>query len=109
LATACLRAHAAILYRALRLRERGTERLRRAFLDALNGRDIAYGDIATKCWMSNWPYRRRVWVSTCTFLVLWGKSRAREFKAVLRLPGQVVGEYGAFDHSGERLALLAGY
>ncbi len=42
-------------------------------------------------------------------LVLGGKSRAREFKAVFRVPGQVVGEYGAFDHPGERLALLAGY
>ena len=38
-----------------------------------------------------------------------GKSRPGEFKAVLRVPGQVVGEYGTFDHSANRLALLAAY
>ena len=28
---------------------------------------------------------------------------------MLRVPGQVVGEYGAFDHSGGRIAVLAAY
>ena len=42
-------------------------------------------------------------------LVVGGKSRPGEFKAVLRVPGQVVGEYGTFDHSGSRLAVLAAY
>jgi len=36
-------------------------------------------------------------------------NRRHEYKAVLRVPGQEVGEYGSFDHSGDRLALLVGY
>ena len=42
-------------------------------------------------------------------LVVGGNRRPGEFKAVLRVPGQVVGEYGTFDHSGDRLAVLAAY
>ena len=35
--------------------------------------------------------------------------RGAEYKAVLRVPGQRVGEYGAFDHGDGRLALVVGY
>ena len=42
-------------------------------------------------------------------LVIGGANRPNEFKAVLRVPGQEVGRYGSFDHSGDRLALLVGY
>jgi hypothetical protein len=87
-----------------------TERLHRAFLWALGGRVIAHGDIETKPLDVDLalplPPRLRLYLYS---LVVGGKSRPGEFKAVLRVPGQVVGRYGAFDHSGERLALLAGY
>lgn len=37
------------------------------------------------------------------------KRRPNEYKAVLRVRGQPVGEYDSLDHSGGRLALLAAY
>ena len=87
-----------------------TERLHRAFLDALEGRVVAHGDIDAKPLNVDLgpplPLRLRLYLYS---LVVGGKTRPGEFKAVLRVPGQVVGEYGTFDHSGERLALLAGY
>ncbi len=36
-------------------------------------------------------------------------KRPNEFKAILRVPGQAVGKYGAFDFSEDRLALLLAY
>lgn len=42
-------------------------------------------------------------------LVAGGKSRSNELKAVLRVPGQQRGAYGAFDDSDGYLVLLAGY
>jgi hypothetical protein len=87
-----------------------TERLHRAFLDALEGRVVAHGKIGSKPLNVDLgpplPLRLRLYLYS---LVVGGKSRPGEFKAVLRVPGQIVGEYGAFDHSGERLALLVGY
>jgi hypothetical protein len=38
-----------------------------------------------------------------------GSQRPTEYKAVLRVPGQRVGEYGSFDHSGGRFVLVVGY
>lgn len=38
-----------------------------------------------------------------------GTVRPKEYKAVLRVPGQAVGQYGSFDHAGDRLALVIGY
>lgn len=42
-------------------------------------------------------------------LVDGGKKRKNEFKAVLRVPGQRVGDYGSFEHSRDRLTLLLAY
>jgi hypothetical protein len=87
-----------------------TLRLHRAFLDALDGRVVAHGDLDDKPLNIDLalplPPRLRLYLYS---LVVGGKSRPWEFKAVLRVPGQIVGEYGTFDHSGERLTLLAGY
>ena len=87
-----------------------TVRLHRAFLDALRGSVLAHGDLNTKPLDLNLalplPPHLRLYLYS---LVVGGKSRPGEFKAVLRVPGQVVGEYGAFDHSGGRLAVLAAY
>lgn len=87
-----------------------TVRLHRAFLDALAGHVLVYGDLTIKPLNLNLalplPQRLRLYLYS---LVVGGKSRPGEFKAVLRVPGQVVGEYGSFDHSGDRLAVLAAY
>ena len=87
-----------------------TVRLHRAFLDALDGHVLAHGDLNTKPLDLDLtlplPQRLRFYLYS---LVVGGKSRPREFKAVLRVPGQVVGEYGTFDHSGDRLAVVAAY
>ena len=85
-----------------------TVRLHRAVLAALDGRVLAHGDLKTKPLDLDLalplPQRLRLYLYS---LVAGGKRR--EFKAVLRVPGQVVGEYGTFDHAGGRLAVLAAY
>ena len=87
-----------------------TVRLHRAFLDALDGHVLAHGDVNTKPLDLDLalplPQHLRLYLYS---LVVGGKSRRGEFKAVLRVPGQGVGEYGTFDHSGGRLAVLAAY
>ena len=84
--------------------------LHQAFLDALSGNVIAHGDLDVKPLEVNLalplPQHLRLYLYS---LVVGGESRPGEFKAVLRVPGQAVGEYGAFDHSGNRLAVLAAY
>lgn len=87
-----------------------TERLHRAFLKALGTDVVGHGDTALKPLEIDLvlphPPRLRLYLYS---LVIGGKSRPGEFKAVLRVPGQVVGEYGTFDHSGHRLTVLAAY
>ena len=87
-----------------------TLRLHRAFLDALDAHVLAHGDPDTKPLELDLalplPQHLRLYLYS---LVVGGKARPGEFKAVLRVPGQVVGEYGTFDHSGDRLAILAAY
>jgi hypothetical protein len=89
---------------------RVTKRLHTAFLDALAGHVASHGDIAVKPLEVDLalplPQHLRLYLYS---LVVGGNSRPGEFKAVLRVPGQVVGDYGTFDHSGHRLAVLAGY
>ncbi len=78
-----------------------TVRLHRAFLDALSGHVVVHGDLTTKPLDLDLalplPQRLRLYLYS---LVVGGKRRPGEFKAVLRVPGQVVGEYATFDHSG---------
>ncbi|MCY3763673.1 MAG: hypothetical protein OXH50_20710 [Gemmatimonadetes bacterium] len=87
-----------------------TVRLHRTFLAALDGHVLVHGDLTTKPLDLDLalplPRHLRLYLYT---LVVGGKSRPGEFKAVLRVPGQAVGEYGSFDHSGGRLAVLAAY
>ena len=87
-----------------------TMRLHCAFLNALDGHVIAHGHVNSKPLDLDLalplPRRLRLYLYS---LVGGGKSRPDEFKAVLRVPGQGAGEYGTFDHSGGRLAVLAAY
>lgn len=86
------------------------KRLHAAFLDALEGHVASHSDLTTKPLEVDLdlplPPHLRVYLYS---LVVGGRSRPGEFKAVLRVPGQMVGEYGAFDHAGHRLAVLAAY
>ena len=87
-----------------------TVNLHQAFLGALAGHVLGYGDLNTKPLDLDLalplPQHLRLYLYS---LVLGGQSRPGEFKAVLRVPGQRVGEYGTFDYSGHRLAVLAAY
>jgi hypothetical protein len=53
------------------------------------------------------PPRLRVYLYSLVGGV--GTTRPKEYKCVLRVPGQAVGQYGSFDHSGGRVSLLVGY
>ena len=87
-----------------------TEHLHGAFLDALDGHVLTHGELNAKPLDLDLalplPQRLRLYLYS---LVVGGKNRPGEFKAVLRVPGQNVGEYGTFDHSGDRFAVLAAY
>jgi hypothetical protein len=85
-------------------------RLHRAFLRALGGQVVSHGPIYAKPLEIdlNLPLPRHLRLYLYS-LVVGGKRRPGEFKAVLRVPRQIVGEYGKFDYSGGRLVLLAAY
>ena len=87
-----------------------TVRLHRAFLDALDGKVVGHSDLKRKPLDLDLalplPQHLRLYLYS---LVVGGKSRPGEFKAVLRVPGQDVGEYGTFDYSDSRLAVLSAY
>jgi hypothetical protein len=87
-----------------------TTDLHRALLRALGTAVISHGEIATKPLSVDLalplPPRLRIYLYT---LVVGGTNRPGEYKIVVRVPGQAVGAYDSFDHSGDRLALLVGY
>jgi hypothetical protein len=55
------------------------------------------------------PYPARLRVYLYSLVHGPGERRRREYKVVLRIPGQHVNEYGAFDHSDGRFSIVAGY
>ena len=87
-----------------------TEELHTAFLRPLGRSVVTHSTISDKplhvdLLLPN-PPRLRVYMYS---LVQGGAARPNEYKAVLRVPGQPVGHYGSFDHSGGRLAVLIAY
>lgn len=84
--------------------------LYRAFLSALDGRVLSHGDLNTKPLCVDLvlplPPRLRVYMYS---LIVGGPGRPFEYKVVVRVPGQAVGAYDSFDHSGDRLAVLVAY
>lgn len=88
-----------------------TEDLHLAFLAPLGKSLISHSDLANKPLLVDLalprPPRLRLYLYSLVGGV--GTVRDTEYKAVLRLPRQPVDEYGSFDHSGERIALVAGY
>lgn len=87
-----------------------TVALHGAFLRALGDFVTSHSDLTIKPFRVDLrlplPPRLRVYMYS---LVVGGSSRMGEYKVVVRVPGQAVGAYGSFDHSGDRLALLVGY
>jgi hypothetical protein len=87
-----------------------TTRLHTAFVGALDGRVSAAGDVRRKPLdldlVPPLPGRVRLYMYS---LVAGGPTRAREYKAILRVPGQERGEYGSFEHADGRLTLLVAH
>lgn len=87
-----------------------TEALHAAFLRPLDGSVVTHSALRSKPLSLDLalpsPPRLRVYMYT---LVGGSPQRQNEYKAVLRVPGQKVGQYGSFDFSGGRIALLAAY
>lgn len=88
-----------------------TERLHEALLRPLAAGVISHSKAADKPLVVDLalPLPPRLRVYLYSLVSASGTVRAREFKIVLRLRGQVVGEYGKFDHSNNRFVVLAGY
>ena len=82
--------------------------LHEAFLGALGTRATPLGPIALKPLDLDLalplPPRVRLYLYSLT-----PEPKGTRYKSSLRLRGQVTGEWGTFDHSGGRLALVAGY
>ncbi len=87
-----------------------TLELHDAFLSALDGRVAWCSDPAFKplCLDLKLPLPPRLRIYMYS-LVDGGPSRPFEYKAVVRVPRQKVGQYDSFDHGGDRLALVVAY
>jgi hypothetical protein len=87
-----------------------TEALHSAFLRPLGNAVIKHSDVLEKPFDLDLqlplPPCLRIYMYS---LVAGGRNRTNEYKAVLRVPGQSIGAYGAFDHEAGRLTLLVGY
>lgn len=87
-----------------------TAELHKALLRPLGDRVLRHSDVNEKPLLVDLalplPPRLRIYMYS---LVVGGKNRQGEYKAVLRVPGQAVGQYDSFDHSGNRLALVVAY
>ena len=87
-----------------------TADLHNALVSALGRRVVRHSNVSEKPLSLDLalplPPRLRIYMYS---LVVGGTKRPGEFKVVVRVPGQVLGQYGSFDHSGNRLALLIGY
>ena len=88
-----------------------TEELHAALLSALGGAVRQCSNIKQKplCIDLAPPNPPRLRVYMYTLVGGAGTVRPTEYKAVLRVPGQPVGEYDSFDHSDDRLAVIVGY
>ena len=88
-----------------------TARLHQAFLQPLAGTVESSSDIGRKPLLVDLgpPHPPRLRVYLYSLVHGAGERQRREYKIVLRIPGQPVDEYGSFDHSDGRFTILAGY
>lgn len=88
-----------------------TVALHSAFLAPFNGAVVRHGPLEIKPLIVDLiqpnPPRLRVYM----YSLVGGKGERsrREYKVVLRTPGQLVGAYGRFDHSDARFTTIVGY
>ena len=88
-----------------------TARLHQAFLEPLARAVETNSDIGRKPLLVDLghPHPPRLRVYLYSLVHGTGERQRREYKIVLRIPGQPVDEYGSFDHSEGRFTILAGY
>jgi hypothetical protein len=86
-------------------------RLHQAFLAPLEGAVRSCSEIGRKPLLVDlgYPHPPRLRIYLYSLVHGPGEQRRREYKVVLRTPGQPIDEYGSFDHSGDRFTVLAGY
>ena len=89
-----------------------TEALHRRFLEALGGDAVAASaPLREKPLLVDQtnPHPARLRVYLYSLVGGAGEARRREYKAVLRVPGQPVGAYGSFHHADGRYTLLVAH
>jgi hypothetical protein len=88
-----------------------TRELHRAFVAPLEGSLVRCSDIAAKPLLLDlsYPHPPRLRVYLYSLVHGAGERQRREYKVVLRTPGQPLNQYGRFDHSDGRFTIVAGY
>lgn len=88
-----------------------TVALHRAFIAPLESSVSWSSGIAAKPLLLDltYPHPPRLRVYLYSLVHGAGERRRREYKVVLRTPGQPLNEYGVFDHSDDRFTIVAGY
>jgi hypothetical protein len=88
-----------------------TRRLHQAILKALDRRVERHSDLNLKPMLidltASEPLRLRLYVYSLVGGA--GERARREYKVVLRVPAQNIGEYGGFEHSPDRFTTVIGY
>ena len=88
-----------------------TRALHHAFVAPLDDFVIACSDLAAKPLLLDlaFPISARLRIYLYSLVHGAGERQRREYKVVLRIPGQPLHEYGMFDHSDGRFTIVAGY
>jgi hypothetical protein len=88
-----------------------TRALHRAFVGPLEASVVACSDVAAKPLLLDlgFPNSARLRVYLYSLVHGAGERQRREYKVVLRTPGQPLNQYGMFDHSDGRFTIVAGY
>lgn len=88
-----------------------TAKLHQVFINALGAAVVSHSATEDKPLLVDLalPHPPQLRVYLYNLVSASGTVRAREFKIVLRLRGQLVGQYGRFDYSDGRFVVLAGY
>ncbi|WP_412458877.1 hypothetical protein [Sinorhizobium meliloti] len=88
-----------------------TRGLHQALLLALGGRVARHSDLARKPFLVDLtsPEALRLRIYAYSLVGGAGERARREYKVVLRVPGQAVGSYGSFDQTDGRFTTVIGY
>ncbi len=88
-----------------------TEKIHDRFLCALARSVVQHSDVCLKPLRVDLdpPHPPRLRVYAYSLVGGLGTVRPHEYKSVLRVPGQAVGEYGSFEYTSDRIALVIGY